>query len=146
MVQILKLPRKGTYNSHEKVWLLKYNGFLSYNGYNGFLVFLTVFRHVWGRKKLGCHHVYGVLRGGALWGHDNELSTKFWGSWQAYICCSSFITVFSYFVPAKTRLGGPPKLLIPHKLKKQMRRTLWLRLWMEGWGRTNGQDEGERFK
>jgi hypothetical protein len=32
-----------------------YNGFLSYNGYNGFFAVLSVFRHVWGRKKIGCH-------------------------------------------------------------------------------------------
>ena len=86
-----------------------YNGFFTYNGYNGFLMFLTVFRHVWGRKKLGCHHFYVVLRKAASWGHDNELSTKFWRAWKPYICCRSFITLFSYFVPAKTRLGRPPK-------------------------------------
>jgi hypothetical protein len=43
--------------------------------------------------------------GGASWGHDNELSSKFWRAWKPYICCRSFITVFSYFVPAKTWLG-----------------------------------------
>ncbi len=53
----------------------------------------------------------------SLWGHENELSTKFWGSLKAYFCCSSFISVFSYFVPAKTRLGRPPK----KHMKKNMK-------------------------
>jgi hypothetical protein len=51
----------------------------------------------------------GVQFWGASWGQDYELSTKFWGSLKAYFCCSSFIYVFSFFVPAKTRLGRPPK-------------------------------------
>ena len=40
MVQNLKLARKGTDKSHSKVWLFKYNGFLSYNGFIVFLNFL----------------------------------------------------------------------------------------------------------
>jgi hypothetical protein len=28
---------------------------------------------------------------------------------MCYFSCSSFMTVFSYFLPANTRLGGPPK-------------------------------------
>ena len=83
------------------------------SGYNGFFLtditdfsffdrFITDF---WVTTDAGSYAVSVAT----LWGHENELSTKFWGSWKAYFCCSSFITVFSYFVPAKTRLGRPPK-------------------------------------
>ena len=47
----------------------EYNGFLSCNGYNGFLLFFPFFDMFEDEKN---------------WEHDNELSTEFWGCGLTY--------------------------------------------------------------
>ena len=62
----------------------KYNGFFCYNGFItdffGFYRFLTFLR----TKKTWMPPRLGVQFWGAFWGHENELSTKFWGSGLTY--------------------------------------------------------------
>ncbi len=68
--------------------LLKYNGFLSYNGYITFLI-LPVFDIF--EDKIGGVRINNraPVRGASKRGHENEFCNKFLCFWRPYFRCSS---------------------------------------------------------